>query len=98
MAVSNYLLALPCTQAELARRFDVSRATVCNTIRRMNRDGLLAGMNFTELGKAQRDMISSRLDASVRLCLFLGMNQQDAEAQADLLKDVMSDKMRERIP
>jgi len=82
------------TQAELARRFDVSRATVCNTVARMRRDGLIEmdALRLTDDGLAYAQDMTRRFNRLVVVLEHAGMTRDDCpECEADRLEHCISD-------
>ena len=94
------------SQADLARHFDVSRATVCKTVTRMMRDGLAivedGAVTLTAEGADYARTQANRHDFILSICHDLGMTTEAAKTEADKLEHVISSdmlqRMRERIP
>jgi len=82
------------TQVMLAHRFDVSRATVCNTIARMRRDGLIEtdALRLTDDGLAYAQDMTRRYYRIIAVLEHAGM-ERDAcpEREADRLEHCMSE-------
>lgn len=94
----RYMALGPTRQAEIARHFKVTTATVCIAIRRMRRDGLveaeLPGARFLHLtayGTVRAGELARRYNAAVAwLSATLGLCGDDAEREADEIEHALS--------